>query len=352
MTAATPPATAGPFLSIVVPVYNTDRFLSRCIQSVLNQDYPGFELILINDGSTDSSPQICDRFADRDNRVCVIHKRNEGAAAARNEGIRRARGDYLFFLDSDDWIDGHTLRDNAGLAGSTEADMIVFGYTKKMIKEESTYLVHSELPEVHLKTAEQIAGSLCSLLDAGIRYSAWNKFIKTNLIRENGITYPVMHRGEDMAFTMDCYCYAKSLAVNPERYYFHENIYRSEKYNSDVFKNHLNLFDRFYNLYSGWMDRKRNRQFAAKLFVFWFFFKIPKIIIENSLTGKDARSDLKYLLEDERLNRYVGIFSSMKIHRWSTRIPLAILRSGNVRLLYHLNTIIRLLENRLKRKLK
>ena len=93
-----------PTVSIIVPVYNAEHTISRCIESILNQKYTDFELLLVNDGSTDRSGAICDAYAARDSRVRVIHKENSGVSDTRNTALNQAKGTYLQFLDSDDWI--------------------------------------------------------------------------------------------------------------------------------------------------------------------------------------------------------------------------------------------------------
>ena len=96
-----------PKLSVVIPVYKVENYLERCVRSVLNQDYKDLEVILVDDGSPDRCPQICDELASQDSRVIVIHKKNDGLSSARNAGIVAAQGDYITFLDSDDqWVNG------------------------------------------------------------------------------------------------------------------------------------------------------------------------------------------------------------------------------------------------------
>lgn len=92
-------------ISIIVPVYRAEKYLDRCVKSILNQTYINFELILVEDGSPDASGALCDRWAERDNRIRVIHKENGGASSARNRGLDIARGEYIAFVDSDDWIE-------------------------------------------------------------------------------------------------------------------------------------------------------------------------------------------------------------------------------------------------------
>ena len=92
-------------ISVIVPIYNVEQFLSKCIQSIINQSYSRLEIILVDDGSTDDSPQICDEFKEKDKRIKVIHKKNGGLSDARNVGIEVASGEYIGFVDSDDYID-------------------------------------------------------------------------------------------------------------------------------------------------------------------------------------------------------------------------------------------------------
>ena len=92
-------------ISVIIPVYNVEKYLYRCVDSVLGQTYYNIEVILIDDGSTDSSPEICDEYQKRDKRVKVIHKKNSGAASSRNIGLSSAKGDYIAFIDSDDYIE-------------------------------------------------------------------------------------------------------------------------------------------------------------------------------------------------------------------------------------------------------
>ena len=114
-------------VSVIVPVYNVEKYLDRCVESIVNQSYTNIELILVNDGSTDSSAEICDGWAAKDNRIRVIHKENAGAGQARNTGIDNATGEYVFFFDSDDYVDLHTVEKAYKLAEDEATDIVVFG---------------------------------------------------------------------------------------------------------------------------------------------------------------------------------------------------------------------------------
>ena len=116
-----------PNISIIIPIYNVEKYLVRCIESILNQSYKSFELILINDGSTDKSGEICDLYKSKDKRIKVIHKVNNGASEARNTGIENSNGGYICFVDGDDWIENNMLREMKEYFEIYNPDLIING---------------------------------------------------------------------------------------------------------------------------------------------------------------------------------------------------------------------------------
>ncbi len=112
-------------ISIIVPVYNVEKYLDRCIQSILNQTYPYFELILVDDGSSDNSGKMCDEYAKKDDRIIVIHQENNGLSSARNKGIENSKGEFLSFVDSDDWISKDYLKEMYNEQKKTKADLVI-----------------------------------------------------------------------------------------------------------------------------------------------------------------------------------------------------------------------------------
>lgn len=111
-------------ISIIVPIYNVEKYLLRCIESVLSQDYTDFELILVDDGSPDRCPQICDEYAKRDSRIKVIHKKNGGLVSARQAGFLLAKGKYILHLDSDDWLMPHAITTLYNYAEQGDYDIV------------------------------------------------------------------------------------------------------------------------------------------------------------------------------------------------------------------------------------
>ena len=117
-----------PFFSIILPIYNVEKYLDRCVESVVNQDFDDYEMILVDDGSTDNCPKICDNYAEKYPFVKVVHKRNGGLSSARNAGLEVASGKYVFWIDSDDWIQPNTFKTiyNALLKNSVDVLKINF----------------------------------------------------------------------------------------------------------------------------------------------------------------------------------------------------------------------------------
>lgn len=122
-------------LSVIVPVYNVDKYLKRCLDSILSQTYEKLEILLINDGSTDSSGDICDAYAAKDSRIKVFHKRNEGLSSARNLGLDVAQGDFIAFVDSDDWVESNMYEYMFNILESTNSDIVCVGL--RFAKEET-----------------------------------------------------------------------------------------------------------------------------------------------------------------------------------------------------------------------
>lgn len=142
-----------PEISVIVPVYKAEQYLERCVKSILEQTYQNFELILVDDGSPDGSPILCDKLAEKDSRVHVIHKKNGGASSARNAGLKNAKGNWIAFADSDDWLDKNALKTLYDLAKKYNVPMAIGGMgvaqeytdTQATAKQDAVVLSRADL---------------------------------------------------------------------------------------------------------------------------------------------------------------------------------------------------------------
>ena len=181
-------------VSVIVPIYNVEQFLSRCIDCILAQAYREFELILINDGSSDNCGKICDEYAKMDTRIKVLHKKNGGVSSARNCGLQVAKGEYILFIDSDDYIDTGYIEQ---LMEWKEFDFVTAGYHRQH-RSILWYEVKFDEGEVDIDTFRASPSVYLPKYDV---WSPWAKLYKKSIIDKNGLLFDItVHRGEDVIF--------------------------------------------------------------------------------------------------------------------------------------------------------
>ncbi len=206
-----------------MPLYNSVRFLPRAVESVLNQSFRDFELILVNDGSTDGSPEICEKYASLDKRVTVLHQPNTGMSAARNRGLEKARGEYVAFIDSDDEYMEGILKENYSLAVQSGADVVKYGITRCSLDAVNRSMTAKKLPKpAGIYDRKQIIENYPELRESRVFTFIWDSLFKKSLISENNIRFDsrVKVYG-DFCFNYDCLPHIRKLAVNPDIYYLY-----------------------------------------------------------------------------------------------------------------------------------
>lgn len=204
-------------ISVVVPVYNVENYLCRCLDSILAQSYKDYEIILVDDGSTDNSGKICDEYAKKNKKVIVIHKTNGGLSDARNTGIKKAKGEFITYVDSDDWIHKDFLKNLYNLIIDKNADMAVSGIEfvyenqKEKINDFETIVdIYSGLEALE----KMLHGNLA---DHGS--SACGILYKTELSKKYEFPYKRYH--EDDFTTFKYYIDSKKVAVTSQKMYFY-----------------------------------------------------------------------------------------------------------------------------------
>lgn len=180
-------------ISIIVPVYNVEKYLKKCIESVLRQTYKDFELILVNDGSTDKSGKICDEYLKLDKRIRVIHKKNGGLSDARNIGIKAAKGEYIAFLDSDDWIENNCYETLINLIKENNADISICNF-KSVINDKEQLDKYEKFVIEKFNNIE----ALNQIYDKkNVEFIlAWNKLFKKELLENNKFPKGKIHEDE------------------------------------------------------------------------------------------------------------------------------------------------------------
>lgn len=181
-------------ISIIVPIYNVENQLDRCIESLINQTYKKIEIILVNDGSTDNSLKICNKYIEKDCRIKLIHKENEGLSAARNTGLNVAKGKYILYVDSDDYIEYDACEQL--LKGDVDNVDFIVGACRKIYNEKISYLKHTNIkPKISYKSKDFIISSIKNLEWYA---PSWLNLYKRDFLLKNNLYHKAGYLFEDM----------------------------------------------------------------------------------------------------------------------------------------------------------
>ncbi len=213
------------FFSVIVPVYKVEKYLTDCIESVLNQTFSDFELILVDDGSPDRCPAICDEYKEKDSRIKVIHKTNGGLASARRAGIKVAEGDYVFNLDSDDLIEKDTLECAYDIIEKTDCEIVSFSY--RWVKNGKTVNVTYDGLDEGFYDEKGIENHIYPriLMDKNMNHISYylsGKAVKRELLTpvQLGVSEKIS-LGEDLCCTVPCYLRARSVYISKKTAYLY-----------------------------------------------------------------------------------------------------------------------------------
>lgn len=213
------------FFSVIVPVYNVDKYLRACVDSVLSQTFGDFELILVNDGSKDSCPQICEEYASTDKRVKVIHKENGGLASARHAGTKAAQGEYVFNLDGDDAIVSDTLESAYKIICDTSAEIVSFAY--RWVCGEKVIDITNDGIDEGLYRKDEIEKVIYPKLLSDkemkhISYYLSGKAVKRELLTPNQLNVSTkISLGEDLLCVFPCYLQAGCIYISKKEVYLY-----------------------------------------------------------------------------------------------------------------------------------
>lgn len=205
-------------VTIIVPVYNGQRYLAECVESILAQDYSNLEVFLVNDGSKDNSGAMIDAFAKKDQRVIALHQENAGVSAARNNALQKATGAYVCLIDQDDCVAPDYVSYFYQLIKKNNAEIALTPQAKRFLSSEDRKADESE-DFVEIWSGEQAAAAM---LYYKLIIAPWNKMISMKLIRDNNLEFCTrFFSGEGFSFSVDCFQRAKRVAVGQKKVYYY-----------------------------------------------------------------------------------------------------------------------------------
>ena len=284
-------------ISIIVPVYNVEKYLTCCIESVLAQTYKNWELILIDDGSEDSSGVICDEYSRKDKRIKTIHKSNEGVSISRNIGVKEASGEYIVFLDSDDYLDVDTLKILLENILNYNADGS-FGAIK-YVNEKNEKMVEYILPESKIEGSEKFNSLFQDLYNNYCFHAVWGKLFKKNIIIDNKICFEENFSIlEDGMFVSDYLSFSNNFVVSSKAFYNYRQ-FESDSLMKKFNRNAMDALSRKYEkdaFFRAKFNKDNELFYARKIFVY----------IYNYILQIYIRSNYSYHEQEELLREYLS----------------------------------------------
>lgn len=279
-------------ISVIVTVYNEEKYIAKCLDSILGQTYRNLEIIVIDDGSSDSSAGICDEYAQKDDRIKIVHKQNEGLVRARKTGVKLAQGEYIGYVDGDDWIDSDMYERLLALAAKHSTDLVCSGRIEEY--DQKSVVGRNKIPEGYYSKQEKEqlyhqAFFSGVFFQFGIYPTVWDKLFKRELLIRNQELVPdEIVVGEDVACTLPCLLEADSVYVSSDCWYHyrkHENSMlrtKDSRYNERVYILQQYLFSRL-------QDHPKREIFMPQVRAY-----IADMILNGARMEYDFRYELSY----------------------------------------------------------
>lgn len=205
--------------SVIIPVYNVEKYIHRCLKSIISQNYDDLEIIVVDNGSTDSSGSVCDTYANEYSNISVYHIENHGVGSARNFGLSKARGEFIYFVDSDDYLVGNLFAEFEDKL-TPDFDLLVFSYynsfEQEMTEKNRTKKI---LPYNGSYDKYDFSKIFKDLFLSDMLYTVWNKFYRREFLIENNISFEKYELGEDVRFNLNAYRNVNKVYLSQDSYY-------------------------------------------------------------------------------------------------------------------------------------
>ena len=291
-------------ISIIVPVYNVEKYLEQCLESIVNQTYRNIEIICVNDGAKDNSGEILTRYAEKDSRIFVINQENQGLSGARNTGMRVAHGKYIMFVDSDDWIDLNTCEQAVTVAEKHSADLVLWSYVREFENESKEKLMFWEDETVFdkKKVKSQLHRRVCGLIGDELQHPEYANAIET--------AWGKLYLAERLLKNQVQFVDTKEIGTEDALF----NLYALGYMNKAVY------LRKCFNHYRKTNQSSLTKTYNEKLFSRWqrLFDYMEKYISENHL-GIDFQKAINNRIALSILGLGLNVISANKSIRWKVR---------------------------------
>ncbi len=293
-------------VSIIVPVYNVEEYLRQCLDSVIGQTYADREIILVNDGSTDSSYEICKEYAEKYPEIILLEQENAGLAQARQTGLDAATGDYIGFVDSDDWLELNMYEKMMSAAENSDADIVFCNVYRNEDKKEAPYLKDGFYNREQME--KDIFPRLLASFDSdkqqnNIRWCNWLRIYRKSLIDKHKITFDKrFRRCQDLPFTFECTIHANSYYYLGSDYLYHNRMnYESlsKGYTKNMWGLIKPLVEYLWNVVDGYKAYDFNKAMKLRSALFAFECADNELKPNNVKSYKEKLATIKEIMKDE-----------------------------------------------------
>lgn len=314
-------------VSIIMPVYKVEEYVGKAIESIQAQTLTEWEFIIVDDGTPDKSGEICDAYAEKDNRIKVIHKENGGAPSARNVAIDIAKGEYMYFLDSDDWAEPTMLEDMYNLAKRDQAQLVVAGFYIDTYYEKDKYLTDNYVVEDAVYSdKESFRKNAYKLFDKNLLYTPWNKLYESKYILENNLRFPTT-LWDDFPFNISIVRNVERVTVTSKQYY-HFLRARAESettaYRPGMYEKREEEHGWMVDLYKEWKVMDHNSmEMIARRYVERFIGCVENITNPKcELSSQEKRQEIKRMLKNPRLKKMLKLANPRSSYMKIMVLPL------------------------------
>ena len=289
-------------VSVIIPIYNVENFIDRGISFLLNQTYRHFEIILVDDGSTDGSLEKCQYWAQREERISVIHQENQGAGGARNKGIDNAKGRYIYFFDIDDEISNELIELNVQIMESYKVDFVLFGYRSVETAYKSETVVSFQ--DSIIRSNTDLRDKYIELFILKMNGFPWNKFYRKSFLDRYNIRFANQRIQQDEVFHLKVYHYLDNAYVSSNvlyTYYIYNNGNTRSRFipnRFDIYKSvrrHFDELKKYWNLKDKRLDDYLNKRFYQSVMACLLFnLTHPK----STFTKQQAKVEINRVMDD------------------------------------------------------
>lgn len=314
-------------ISIIMPVYKVEDYVGKAIESIQAQTLKEWEFLIVDDGSPDKSGEICDFYASEDSRIHVIHKENGGAPSARNMAIEMAKGEYFYFLDSDDWAEPTMLEDMYCLAKKNKSQLVVAGFYIDTYCGDGKYITDDYFADDAVYSNKTVfRENAYKLFDKNLLYTPWNKLFEARYIKQNNLRFPTTF-WDDFPFNISVVRNVERVTVTSKQYY-HFLRARTESetasYRPGMYEKREEEHGWMTELYKEWnVSDEASMEMIARRYMERFVGCVENVTNPKcKMTIKEKKTEIKKMLENPRINEMGKVAKPHSVYMKLLLLPI------------------------------